>query len=202
MAKPLSLNEIRIRAARFFGEWKNSPGDERQDAQSFVRDLLKVYGVTETRAAFYEKRVRKASSGGQGYIDALIPGLALIEMKSAGKNLVVAEQQALDYVNGLTEAESPRWILTSDFKKFRLLDLTAPQGEDVTEWSIEDFPKNSDRLAFFAGYGVRQFASRAQEQASISAAQLMADLYESLEGSGYDDHSASVFLVRTLNSSR
>ncbi|WP_328895170.1 DNA methyltransferase [Streptomyces sp. NBC_00236] len=198
MAKPLSLNEIRIRAARFFGEWKNSPGDERQDAQSFVRDLLKVYGVTETRAAFYEKRVKKASSGGQGYIDALIPGLALIEMKSAGKNLVVAEQQALDYVNGLTEVESPRWILTSDFKKFRLLDLTAPKGEDITEWNIEDFPKNSDRLAFFAGYGVRQFASPTQEQASISAAQLMAGLYESLEGSGYDDHSASVFLVRTL----
>lgn len=198
MAKPLSLNEIRIRAARFFGEWKDSPGDERQDAQSFVRDLLKVYGVTETRAAFYEKRVKKASSGGQGYIDALIPGLALIEMKSAGKNLVAAEQQALDYVNGLTEAESPRWILTSDFKKFRLLDLTAPKGEDLIEWNIEDFPKNSDHLAFFAGYGVRQFASREQEQASISAAQLMAGLYESLEGSGYDDHSASVFLVRTL----
>ncbi|MFP8883528.1 DNA methyltransferase [Streptomyces mangrovi] len=198
MVKPLSLNEIRRRAAKFSSEWKDSPGDERQDAQSFVRDLLKVYGVTETRAAFYEKRVKKASSGRQGYIDAFVPGLALIEMKSAGKDLVDAEQQALDYVGGLTEAESPRWVLTSDFKKFRLLDLTAPKGEDTIEWNLEDFPKNSDRLAFFAGYGVRQFGSREQEQASISAAQLMAGLYESLEGSGYDDHSASVFLVRTL----
>jgi hypothetical protein len=108
------------------------------------------------------------------------------------------EQQALDYIGGLTEAESPRWVLTSDFKKFRLLDLTAPKGEDTVEWKFADFPSNSDRLAFFAGYAVRQFGSQEQEKASISAAQLMAGLYEGLEGSGYDDHSVSVFLVRTL----
>ncbi|MGW7504308.1 class I SAM-dependent DNA methyltransferase [Streptomyces albidoflavus] len=198
MAKPLALNEIRKRAGKFLRDWKDSPGDERQDAQSFVRDLLAVYGVTETRAAFYEKRVRRASTGQQGYIDALVPGLALIEMKSAGKDLEAAEQQALDYVAGLTEAEAPRWLLTSDFKRFRLLDLNAEEGQDTTEWTLADFPANSERLAFFAGYGVRQFGSKDQEAASIGAAQLMAELYEALEGSGYDDHEASVFLVRTL----
>ncbi|CAL9478914.1 hypothetical protein SUDANB106_03018 [Streptomyces sp. enrichment culture] len=198
MAKPLVLNEIRTRAVKFLQTWKDTAGDERQDAQSFVRDLLAVYGITETRAAFYEKRVKRASTGTQGYIDALVPGLALIEMKSAGKNLEKAEQQALDYVAGLTEAESPRWVLTSDFKRFRLLDLTAPKGEDTIEWTLADFPANSDRLAFFAGYGVRQFGSKDQEAASIAAANLMAELYEALEGSGYDDHEASVFLVRTL----
>lgn len=86
MPKMLSMNEIRSRAARFAHDWILEPGDERQQAQSFVRDLLGVYGITETRAALYEKRVKRSSTGSRGYIDALIPGLVLIEMKSAGKD--------------------------------------------------------------------------------------------------------------------
>lgn len=198
MTKPLALNEIRIRAAQFVIDWRDSPGDERQDAQTFVRALLAVYGITENRAALYEKRAQRTSTGSQGYIDALIPGTLLIEMKSAGKNLGLAEIQALDYMEDLPEIEQPRYVLTSDFKKFRLLDLTAPRGEDVTEWTLEELPRQASSLAFLAGYQTRRFGSKEQEAASIKAARIMADLYESLEGSGLDDHEAGVFLVRTL----
>lgn len=199
MPKSLSMNEIRTRAARFSRDWQHEPGDERQQAQSFVRDLLGVYGITQTRAAFYEKRVKRSSTGARGYIDALIPGLALIEMKSTGKDLAAAEQQALDYVDNLPDAEVPRWILTSDFRTFRLLDLRKEAGADVKEFPLADLRGNADKLAFFAGYGERAFGSKVQEAASIKAAKLMASLYESLERSGYDDdHEASIFLVRTL----
>jgi len=193
------MNEIRTRAARFSRDWQYEPGDERQQAQSFVRDLLGVYGITQTRAAFYEKRVKRSSTGARGYIDALIPGLALIEMKSTGKDLAAAEQQALDYVDDLPDAEVPRWILTSDFRQFRLLNLRKEAGADVVEFSLNDLRGNAEKLAFFAGYGERAFGSKVQEAASIKAAKLMASLYESLERSGYDDdHEASIFLVRTL----
>lgn len=199
MPKALSLNEIRGRAAQFAVDWKDSPGDERQDAQTFVRDLLGVYGVTATRAALYEKRVQRTSTAGRGYIDALVPGVAVVEMKSAGKNLHKAEEQALDYLNSLTDAEMPRWVITSDFHRFRVLDLEAPDGVDpVVEFPLAEFALNGDRLAFFAGYGVRQFGSQHQERASVEAARLMAGLWEELEATGYSDHEASVFLVRTL----
>lgn len=56
----------------------------------------------------------------------------------------------------------------------------------------------ADALAFLAGYGERTFGSKAQGVRVDQAAKLMASLYEALEGSGYDDHEASVFLVRTL----
>ena len=46
--KSLSMNEIRARAAQFTRDWQDEPGDERQQAQSFVRDLLGVYGITQT----------------------------------------------------------------------------------------------------------------------------------------------------------
>lgn len=198
VSKPLSLNEIRSRAAQFVLDWRDSPGDERQDAQSFVRDLLQVYGITETRAALYEKRAQRSSTGGAGYIDALLPGQLLVEMKSVGKNLGLAEIQALDYMDDLGDTEQPRYVLTCDFKKFRLLDVTAAKGEDVSEWSIEELPRYAGSLAFLAGYQTRSFGSKEQERASVKAAQIMAGMYEALEGSGLDDHDAGVFLVRTL----
>uniref|UniRef100_A0A914CVS0 Glutaredoxin domain-containing protein n=1 Tax=Acrobeloides nanus TaxID=290746 RepID=A0A914CVS0_9BILA len=138
--KSLSMNEIRARAAQFTRDWQDEPGDERQQAQSFVRDLLGVYGITQTRAAFYEKRVKRSSTGSRGYIDALIPGLALIEMKSAGKDLVAAEQQALDYIDDLPDPEVPRWVITSDFRRFRLLDLHA-ESEGVQEFTLPGVPR-------------------------------------------------------------
>lgn len=132
MSKPLSLNEIRRRGGEFARDWADCPGDERQDAQSFVRDMLKVYGVTATRAALYEKRAKRSSTASRGYIDALMPGQLLVEMKSAGKDLAEAERQALDYIDDLADAEQPRYVLTSDFRRFRLLDLYGEDGTDTT----------------------------------------------------------------------
>lgn len=198
MGKSLSLNEIRSNCAQFVLEWRDAVGDEKQEAQSFVRELLIAFGIDHNRAALYEKRVQKSSTGNQGYIDALIPGTLIVEMKSKGKSLGSAEIQAMDYVQHLEEAEVPRYVLTCDFQNFRLLDLQAPKDKDLTTFSLEDLPKNVESLAFLAGYAIRHFGNAAQEEASIKAAKIMAELYEALEGSGYSDHEASVFLVRTL----
>lgn len=198
MDKSLALNEIRSRCAKFVIEWRDSSGDERQEAQSFVRDLLEAFGISETKAALYEKRVQRSSTGNQGYIDALVPGLLLIEMKSAGRPLDLAEAQAFDYIQHLPEAEVPRFILTSDFKNFRLMDIKAPKGSDVTEFGLEQLPSRAESLSFLAGYKTRSFGTISQEEASIKAARLMGDLYEALEGSGYSEHESSIFLVRTL----
>ena len=196
--KGISLNEIRSRCAQFVVDWRDSAGDERQDAQSFVRDLLLAYGISETKAALYEKRVERSSTGNQGYIDALVPGILLIEMKSKGKNLEQAERQALDYLQNLPEAEVPQYVLTSDFKYFRILDLHAPTGSDVVTFDLEQLVDRAESLAFLAGYKSRIFGSVAQEEASVKAAKLMGNLYEALEGSGYSEHESSVFLVRSL----
>lgn len=195
MAKSLSLNAIRTNAAKFALAWKDTPGDERQDAQTFVRDLLAVYGITASKAALYEYRAKRFSTGAGGYIDALIPGVAIVEMKSAGKDLAAAETQALDYLDALDEAQLPRYVITSDFRRFTLLDRIESARY---EWALSEMGANADRLGFFAGYGARVFGSAEQEAASVKAAKLMASLYEELEAARFGDHSASVFLVRTL----
>lgn len=197
MVKARSFEEIHNWAAKFAHDWRDIPGDERQWAQQFVRALLQIYGLTETRAAFYEMRAKRTSTGRQGYIDTLVPGKLAIEMKSEGGDLEKAERQALDYLHGLSDAEMPSHVLTSDFKTFRLLNIRGGSG-DVVEWRLEDFKQHADALSFLAGYGERHVSWEEREQASIKAAQLMASLYEGLAGSGYDDHQVSVFLVRTL----
>lgn len=54
--------------------------------------------------------------------------MLLVEQKSTGRDLPGAEQQALDYIHGLTEAELPRFVLVSDFRTFcrRTCPTTAP----------------------------------------------------------------------------
>ena len=194
-AKALSLNQLRANCAQFVAEWAGAAGDERQEAQSFVADLLAAFGITRRRAALYERRARRSSTGGQGYIDALLPGTCLIEMKSAGKDLAAAEDQALDYLDDLPEAEFPQWVLTCDFKRFRLTDLLS---DKTIEFGLADLPNHVEDLQFLAGYQVRQFGDQAQAEATIKAAGIMAGLYEMLSEAGYPEHDAGIFLVRIL----
>ena len=204
MPATLSINAIRERCVKFAYDWSDCVGDEKQDGHEFMRELMKCFGITKRKAISYERRSNRASTGRQGYIDALIPGKALIEMKSAGKDLDKAEEQALDYIHDLADVETPRLLIISDFRRIRIVDL----GNDImtadgidsghTEFELAKLPDHVDDLKFLAGYGMVQVGSREQEEASIRAARVMADLYEALDGSGYSDHEASIFLIRTL----
>ena len=204
MPATLSLNAIRKNCAKFAHEWSDCVGDEKQEGHEFMRELMQCFGITQHKAIAYERRSNRASTGRQGYIDALIPGKALIEMKSAGKDLDKAEEQALDYIHDLTDVETPRLLIISDFRRIRIVDLDSKMATDGsedtgrTEFRLAQLPDHVDDLKFLAGYGMVQVGSREQEEASIRAARVMADLYEALDGSGYSDHEASIFLIRTL----
>lgn len=91
---------------------------------------------TRRDRSLYEHRARRASRGGVGYIDALVSGTALFEMKSRGKDFVTAENQALDYMESLAQFERPRYVITSDFAPFRVLDL----GVEDTDTAVTTFP--------------------------------------------------------------
>ena len=204
MPATLSINAIRERCVKFAYDWSDCVGDEKQDGHEFMRELMKCFGITKRKAISYERRSNRASTGRQGYIDALIPGKALIEMKSAGKDLNKAEEQALDYIHDLADVETPRLLIISDFRRIRIVDLDSEMATDGsgdagrTEFQLAQLPDHVDDLKFLAGYGMVQVGSREQEEASIRAARVMADLYEALDGSGYSDHEASIFLIRTL----
>ena len=117
----LSWNEIRVRAARFAEEWKDAHY-ERGESQTFYNEFFELFGVTRRHVASFEEPV-KLLGDQRGFLDLFWKGVLLVEQKSAGRNLVRAKQQALDYFPGLKEHDLPRYVLVSDFQSFELYDL-------------------------------------------------------------------------------
>ena len=118
---PLSWNEIKDRAIRFSREWEGE-SSEKAEARTFWDQFFDVFGISRRKIASFEKPVKKLDER-TGYIDLLWKGTILVEHKSKGKSLDKAYQQALDYFPGLAPYELPKYVLVSDFARFRLYNL-------------------------------------------------------------------------------
>ena len=188
----LSWNEIKDRALKFSKEWAGTSNEEA-DAKPFLVEFFNVFGISSKRVSTFEHRVKKLDDK-DGYIDLLWKGTILIEMKSRGKNLDKAYQQAIDYTHGLKQHELPKYILVSDFENFRLYDLEE-EGKTV-EFKLNDLVNNVQHFAQLLGYQKKVY--KEQDPANIKAAELMGKLHDRLEEIGYIGHPLEVYLVRIL----
>lgn len=195
MSKPPSWNEIRTNAQQFATRWEGTH-DENAEAQPFWIEFLGIFGVDRKRVATFEARAKRESTGGRGRIDLFWPGTLVVEHKSAGKDLEIAESQALDYLESIDVKDFPGVIVTSDFGNFRVRDLG---GDNIPfTFPLADLPKEIDRFGFIAGYRQRKFGDKEEEEANVKAARLMGGLYEELARTGYEGHDASVLMTRLL----
>ena len=209
----LSWNEIKDRALNFSKEWEHTSNEEA-DAKPFLVEFFNVFGISSKRVSTFEHRVKMLSSSagggreGAGYIDLLWKGTILIEMKSRGKNLEKAYQQAKDYTFGLKQHELPKYILISDFENFRLYDLDSspsnshslegyPKDEVAyIEFKLKDLVNNVQHFGYLLGYQKKVY--KEQDPANIKAAELMGKLHDRLQEIGYTGHPLEVYLVRIL----
>ncbi|MEY3451696.1 MAG: hypothetical protein RL711_1522 [Bacteroidota bacterium] len=187
----LSWNEIKDRALNFSKEWADTSNEEA-DAKPFLVEFFNVFGISSKRVSTFEHRVKKLDDK-DGYIDLLWKGTILIEMKSRGKNLDKAYQQAIDYTHGLKQHELPKYILISDFENFRLYDL---EESKTVEFKIADLINNVQHFGYILGYQKKVY--KEQDPANIKAAELMGKLHDRLEEIGYTGHPLEVYLVRIL----
>ncbi len=190
---PLSWNEIRNRAFAFVREWQGETS-EHAEAKSFWDDFFNVFGISRRRVASFEKRVKKID-GKDGFIDLLWKGTLLVEHKSRDKNLDRAHQQATDYFSGLKEKELPKYILVSDFERFRLYDLDQ-NGDIVAEFHLSDLPGQIKLFAFMAGYTATEV--KPEDPVNIKAAEKMGRLHDELKVIGYTGRDLEIYLVRLL----
>lgn len=188
---PLSWNEIRDRAHQFSKEWADESSEDAE-AKSFWDAFFHVFGITRRRVASFETPVKK-SDGTGGFIDLLWKGVLLVEHKSLGKDLDRAFHQGTDYFYGLKERDLPRYVLVSDFARFRLYDLDENHQH---EFSIKELHKNLRLFGFIAGYQTRFFGQ--QDPVNIQAAEKLGKLHDLLKAVGYEGHPLEVFLVRLL----
>jgi len=85
----LTWEVIQANAIAFSKRWKNA-GNEEAQAQNFVTDFLRVFGVEEpVTTGDFEYKV-SLSGARTGYIDYVWKGKIAVEMKSRGKDLNAA----------------------------------------------------------------------------------------------------------------
>ncbi len=187
----LSWNEIKDRALKFSKEWEGTSNEEA-DAKPFLVEFFNVFGISSKKVSTFEHRVKKLDDK-DGYIDLLWKGTILIEMKSLGKNLDKAYQQAIDYTHGLKQHELPKYILVSDFNHFRLHDL---EEDKHIEFELNNLVNNVQHFGYLLGYQKKVY--KEQDPANIKAAELMGKLHDRIEEIGYSGHPLEVYLVRVL----
>ena len=129
----------------------------------------------------------------RGFLDLFWKGVLLVEQKSAGRDLVRAKQQALDYFPGLKEHELPRYVLVSDFQTFELYDLDEDRR---VRFLLHQLPEHVEDFTFILGVQKRTF--RDQDPVNIEASELMGRLHDALKASGYVGHDLERFLVRLV----
>jgi hypothetical protein len=187
----LSWNEIKDRALKFSKEWADTSNEEA-DAKPFLDAFFDVFGISRKKIGTFEHKVKKLNDA-DGYIDLFWKGVILIEMKSKGKNLDKAFAQAKEYVHGLKQHELPKYILVSDFFKFRLYDT---EEQKTHEFNLPDFINHVNLFGFISGYQKKVY--KEQDPANIKAAELMGKLHDNLKEIGYTGHPLEVYLVRIL----
>jgi len=188
---PLSWNEIRSRAVEFSKRWEHETSEDAE-AKAFWTEFLNVFGIDRKRVASFEEPVKKLGNK-QGYIDLFWKGELLVEHKSRGKDLDKAYIQALDYFPGIKERELPKYVLVSDFARFRLYVL---ENGEQHEFELRDLHKNIKCFGFIAGYQTRPI--QPEDPVNIKAAELMGRLHDALKDIGYEGHALEHYLVRLL----
>ena len=188
---PLSWNEIKSRALAFSREWADECSEDAE-AKSFWDGFFAIFGISRRRIASFETPVKKEDGRG-GFIDLLWRGVLLVEHKSRGKNLDRAAKQAFDYFPGLKEKDLPRYVLVSDFARFRLHDL----DENVEHsFDLADLHAHVHLFGFIAGYQTHRY--KEQDPVNIAAAERMGRLHDQMKAVGYDGHALELYLVRVL----
>ncbi|MGP5578626.1 DNA methyltransferase [Corynebacterium flavescens] len=190
----LGRGDIRHRLDKFSNAWRTRIDEwkatgakhtEKSYAQQFWSDLLRSFGIIPERIDLFEKDAVRATTGNTGYIDLFWSGVVIGEAKSLGKDLATAEAQTLDYLAGgsICQHEWPRYSIVSDFENLRVTKL----GDDgwTVDFEIDVITAHVDQLIFLAG---QETVTKTEEQeASIFASKLMANLYTAMVGDEADE---------------
>ena len=193
MAALSNRKTIRGNALAFVKEWRNETREEAE-AKSFWDAFFAIFGVNRKSVAAFEHAVERTDNT-KGFIDLFWKGVLLVEHKSRGKSLDKAKSQAFDYFQQIKDQrDRPRYVLLSDFARFKLYDLDRRLEHDI---AIEDLPDKIEFFDFMAG--LENHGESIQEYAlNIKAAERLGKLHDALQDAGCAGHELEVFLVRIL----
>lgn len=191
----VSKDTLRARATKFIHEWEGQHR-ERAECQIFWHEFFAMFDVRSVDIGMYEEAAKRASTGGDGRIDYLIPWELAVEHKTTGEDLDKAMGQLIDYLPSLKQKQPPKLLVTCDFANFEWHNLeTGESGK----FPLEELIPNLDLFWWLAGHQARGAESfEDEEEANLKATDLMAKLYDAVVATGYDEHALREWLTRIL----
>lgn len=187
----LTLNQIRTRALAFAGEWRGETS-ESAEKQTFWNEFLDVFGIHRRRVASFEVPV-SLKDGHHGKIDLFWRGTLLVEHKSAGGDLTAAFKQAADYFRGIKDEDLPKYVIVSDFARFRVYNL---DDDKQVEFPLSKLHEHLSSFGFLTGHPYKLLEQA--PQVNVKAAGYMAAMHDELRANGYGGHPLAVLLVRLM----
>ena len=185
----LSPNQIRLNAEQFVKDWKGET-DERREKDTFYNEFFAIFGKRRKSFARFEEYVEKLNDK-TGFIDLFWPGVLIAEHKSAGRDLNAAMNQAKEYCEKLSDEEQPRFLMTCDFQHIQLIDLV----EKIQyHFELEKLPDKIEIFDFMSG--LEQPKVVEENDVSIEASELMGEIYDTLQESGYPEEDIGTLLTR------
>jgi hypothetical protein len=196
MAVTVNFNTLRQRASQFAKDFEGVTSEKERD-QDFMRGFCKIFGINPNRIdwQYKVKETDKASKKSTTtFIDGVLRGMMLIEMKSAGKDLDEAYLQASRYASLMNEQDRPDYILVSDFANLHLYNRLT--GAPRIELKLADLPQQIEPFLFLANY--ETIAIEQQVHINKEAAETMAKLHDAIKATGYNGKDLETYLVRLL----
>ena len=129
------------------------------------------------------------------YIDYLLPGKILIEMKSRGKSLDAAFTQAMQYLHALKPEEQPALVVVSDFDTIKVYNTS--KEHHYKTFRVSSLKSHVRIFSLLTGHGDVSEV-RTEIEVNTDASYKMAKLHDALKENGYSGHELEVYLVRLL----
>ena len=199
-------------AIKAFAKRWDGIGYEKGDTQQYWLQLLRALGYAHSDDVKFEHHLP-----GGGFIDVWIRDAGvLVEQKSIEIDLDKPEprqgklktplEQAMDYVVDLPLSEQPRFIITCNFKQFRIYDREkygrSELADNAFEFTLEEMADRPEYLNIIVD--PQNSRLEKEKQVSIEAGRLIGQLYN-LMRDGYIDpdseesqHALNVLCVRLV----
>ena len=179
-------NNISIAAKAFAAKWKGQGYEKGQTQQFWMELLQKVYGVNDPFSFIeFEGQVKNLSS--TSFMDAYIASTkVLIEQKSikvdlsegirqSDGSILTPFEQAKKYVVDMPLSKHPRWVVTCNFREFRVYDMEKPLG-DPEVITLDELEKEYYRLQFLVD-DTKEMLKK-EEEVSMAAGRIIGEIYD------------------------
>jgi len=139
---------IEATLAGFADYGKSLKGDEKGEAQVFCDRLFQAFGHDGVHGAgaTLEHRV-KGEDKKTKFVDCVLPGKLLIEMKKRGEKLQRHYSQAFHYWTRIVP-HRPRYVILCNFDEFWIYDFNKQLDEPMDRVTLADLPQRYDALNF------------------------------------------------------